>query len=56
MDPDAPICVARELTKVFETYHRGTAAEILAEFEKQPPKGEIVLLIGGTNAPRKNGA
>ena len=55
LDPDAPICVARELTKVFETYHRGTAAEILAEFEKQPPKGEIVLLVGGTNAPRKNG-
>ena len=55
LDPDAPICVARELTQVFETYHRGTAAEILAEFEKQPPKGEIVLLVGGTNAPRKNG-
>lgn len=52
LDATAPICVARELTKVFETYHRGTAAALAAEFEARPPKGEIVLLIGGTNAPR----
>ena len=52
LDPSAPICVARELTKVFETYHRGTAAELAAEFTARPPKGEMVLLIGGTNAPR----
>ncbi len=52
LDPTAPICVARELTKVFETYHRGTAAELAAEFTARPPKGEMVLLIGGTNAPR----
>ncbi len=52
LDPSAPICVARELTKVFETYHRGTAAELTAEFTARPPKGEMVLLIGGTNAPR----
>lgn len=52
LDPTAPICVARELTKVFETYHRGAAAELAAEFAARPPKGEIVLLIGGTNAPR----
>ena len=29
--PDTPVCVARELTKVFETYHRGSAAALLAE-------------------------
>ena len=52
LDAEAPICVARELTKVFETYHRGSAAALLAEFEAHPPKGEMVLLIGGTNAPR----
>ena len=52
IDPAAPVCVARELTKVFETYHRGTAAELAAEFTAHPPKGEMVLLIGGTNAPR----
>ena len=38
-------CVARELTKKFETYHRGTAAEVLAWFKEHPPKGEIVLLV-----------
>lgn len=52
IDPAAPVCVARELTKVFETYHRGTAAELLAEFTARPPKGEMVVLIGGQNAPR----
>lgn len=52
MAPYTPVCVARELTKVFETYHRGTAAELAAEFAAHPPKGEMVLLIGGTNAPR----
>jgi 16S rRNA (cytidine1402-2'-O)-methyltransferase len=43
--PDAPACVARELTKKFETYHRGTAAELHAAFQVRPPKGEIVLLF-----------
>ncbi len=50
IDPETPVCVARELTKVFETYHRGTAAELLAEFEAHPPKGEMVLVVGGRNA------
>lgn len=52
LDPEAPICVARELTKVFETYHRGSAASVLEEFTAKPPKGEMVVLIGGQNAPR----
>lgn len=52
IDPEVPICVARELTKVFETYHRGSAAAVLEEFTAKPPKGEMVVLIGGQNAPR----
>ncbi len=52
IDPMVPICVARELTKVFETYHRGSAAALLEEFKAKPPKGEMVVLIGGQNAPR----
>ncbi|MCF7676079.1 MAG: 16S rRNA (cytidine(1402)-2'-O)-methyltransferase, partial [Akkermansiaceae bacterium] len=43
--PTARVCVARELTKKFETYHRGTAAEVLAHFQNHPPKGEIVLVV-----------
>ena len=46
--PDRPACVARELSKMFETFHRGTLAELIAEFEKKEKvKGEIVLVVGG---------
>jgi 16S rRNA (cytidine1402-2'-O)-methyltransferase len=45
IDPASQACVARELTKKFETYHRGTAAELLDHFQSHPPKGEIVLLV-----------
>lgn len=43
--PQARVCVARELTKKFETYHRGSAEALLHHFGKHPPKGEIVLLV-----------
>jgi 16S rRNA (cytidine1402-2'-O)-methyltransferase len=43
--PDRQLCVARELTKKFEEFRRGTAAELLAHYEAHPPKGEIVLVI-----------
>jgi 16S rRNA (cytidine1402-2'-O)-methyltransferase len=45
LSPDAPACVARELTKKFETLHRGTAKELAAQFASHPAKGEIVLLF-----------
>jgi 16S rRNA (cytidine1402-2'-O)-methyltransferase len=45
LDPAAMACVARELTKKFETYHRGSAAELLAHFRVHAPKGEIVFLL-----------
>lgn len=48
IDPQARVCVARELTKKFETYHRGTAAELAAHFKAHPAKGEIVLLVHST--------
>lgn len=38
------ICVARELTKIHETFHRGSIWEILDHFKKQPPKGEMVII------------
>ena len=43
--PDRQLCVARELTKKFEEFRRGTASELLAHYEAHPPKGEIVLVI-----------
>ena len=45
--PERQICVARELTKKFEEFRRGTAAELLAHYEKRPAKGEITLLLAG---------
>lgn len=45
IDPLARACVARELTKKFETYHRGTATELRDHFSAHPAKGEIVLLV-----------
>jgi 16S rRNA (cytidine1402-2'-O)-methyltransferase len=43
--PERQLCVARELTKKFEEFRRGTASELLAHFESHPAKGEITLLI-----------
>jgi 16S rRNA (cytidine1402-2'-O)-methyltransferase len=44
---DRQLCVARELTKKFEEFRRGTAGELLAHYQAHPPKGEIVLVISG---------
>lgn len=43
--PGRQLCVARELTKKFEEFQRGTASELLAHYEAHPPKGEIVLIV-----------
>ncbi len=43
--PARQLCVARELTKKFEEFRRGTASELLAHYEAYPPKGEIVLIV-----------
>lgn len=48
--PDRKVCVARELSKKFEEYWRGPAAELSARAEKQPPRGEICLLVAGCEA------
>jgi 16S rRNA (cytidine1402-2'-O)-methyltransferase len=46
--PERQLCVARELTKKFEEFRRGTASELLAHYQARPPKGEIVLVISGS--------
>src|SRR6201982_874758 len=45
--PDRQLCIARELTKKFEEFRRGTAAELLAPYEGHSAKGGIVLLVSG---------
>jgi 16S rRNA (cytidine1402-2'-O)-methyltransferase len=42
-----PAVVARELTKKFEEFARGTVAELAARFAEVPARGEVVILIGG---------
>ncbi len=44
---DRLICVSRELSKLHEENLRGTVLELLSHFEKKPPKGEIVVVVGG---------
>ena len=44
---DRQMVLAREMTKVYEEYIRGTIDEILARFRQKPPKGEMVLIIAG---------
>ncbi len=38
---DRQLCVARELTKKFEEFRRGTAGELLAHYEAHPPKARL---------------
>jgi 16S rRNA (cytidine1402-2'-O)-methyltransferase len=42
--------VARELTKRYETVERGKVADLTSLFEREPPRGEITLLIGPPEA------
>lgn len=42
---DRPVCVARELTKRFETIATGPAGDMAGRFDVGPVKGEIVLMI-----------
>jgi 16S rRNA (cytidine1402-2'-O)-methyltransferase len=43
---DRDVAVVRELTKRFEEVHRGKAAEVAAWAEAEPPRGEIVIVVG----------
>lgn len=44
---DRQICVARELTKIYEEFVRGTVSEVLEKFKNKEVKGEITLIISG---------
>lgn len=41
------ICVAREMSKKFEEFYRGTAQEGYDYFTAEKPRGEVTLLIAG---------
>lgn len=44
---ERPAVVARELTKLFESWHRGSVSELAEWFQRHPPRGEIVLVLRG---------
>jgi 16S rRNA (cytidine1402-2'-O)-methyltransferase len=44
---DRRVSVSRELTKLYEETIRGTAKEVLEHYTNKPPKGEIVIVVGG---------
>jgi 16S rRNA (cytidine1402-2'-O)-methyltransferase len=46
LDPGRPVALCRELTKVHEEVVRGSAAELAARFKSEPPRGEVVLVVG----------
>ena len=53
MCPDREACVAREISKLFETFHRGTLAELAEHFSQHKAKGEMVVVIAGARAKAK---
>src|SRR5207247_11185048 len=53
--PHRPVAVCRELTKKFEEVVRGSAMDVAARFP-EPPKGEIVLVLGAAEVARDEAA
>jgi 16S rRNA (cytidine1402-2'-O)-methyltransferase len=53
LDPERPVAVCRELTKVHEEIVRGSAAELAERYAEADPRGEVVLVVGG--APPSEG-
>ncbi|KRL94956.1 16S rRNA (cytidine(1402)-2'-O)-methyltransferase [Limosilactobacillus equigenerosi] len=51
LGPERPVVLAREVTKRYEEYLRGTAAELLNWAQTATVRGEFVMLIGG--APKE---
>ncbi len=44
---ERPVSVSRELSKLYEETKRGTLSEVLQYYTQKPPKGEIVIIVGG---------
>lgn len=48
-DPRRPLCVARELTKIFEEVQWTTVGEALTQWGTRTPQGEFTLVLGGAS-------
>ncbi|HXC46032.1 MAG TPA: 16S rRNA (cytidine(1402)-2'-O)-methyltransferase, partial [Solirubrobacteraceae bacterium] len=49
-DPDRPVAVCRELTKLHEEVRRGVAADLAFHYAAHHPRGEIVIVVGAAAA------
>jgi 16S rRNA (cytidine1402-2'-O)-methyltransferase len=52
---DPNVVVAREVTKVYEEFLRGSASEVLERLKQRPVKGEITVLVGPNSSSEGNG-
>lgn len=50
VDPQRPVAVCRELTKIHEEVVRGTAVELADRYAGEAPRGEIVVVVGAAPA------
>ncbi|HRZ94779.1 MAG TPA: rRNA small subunit methyltransferase 1, partial [Candidatus Paceibacterota bacterium] len=50
--PERQATIAREMTKKYEEFLRGTPAELLARIRQRPIKGEVVVMVGGAGEER----
>ncbi len=48
--PERQASVSREISKLHDTTHRGTLRELFDYFSATPPKGEIVVVVKGSEA------
>jgi 16S rRNA (cytidine1402-2'-O)-methyltransferase len=46
VDPERPVAVCRELTKIHEEVVRGSADELAQRYASEEPRGEVVVVIG----------
>ncbi len=46
---DRPLCVAREISKRFEEFCRGSASQLRDAFADDNPRGEVTLVIAGAD-------
>jgi 16S rRNA (cytidine1402-2'-O)-methyltransferase len=46
---DRSLVVAREITKAHEEFVRGTPASLMRHFQAAPPKGELTVVVAGSD-------
>ena len=56
LDPERPVAVCRELTKLHEEVVRGAAAELAERYAGTEVRGEVVLVIGAAEPGAADGA